>query len=97
MDYWGELFLNEGFASYMEDVGAQAVQPGFKYMDRFYVSDVIAGLSADSKNSTHPLASFDGALGHMHLQYVCQGHCSAHWKQFPRTDICVAPKGGGGF
>ena len=26
MEYWGELFLNEGFASYLEFVGAEAVQ-----------------------------------------------------------------------
>jgi hypothetical protein len=26
MEYWGELFLNEGFASYLEFIGAEAVQ-----------------------------------------------------------------------
>ena len=30
MEYWGELFLNEGFASYLEFIGAEAVQPGFR-------------------------------------------------------------------
>lgn len=60
MEYWGELFLNEGFASYMEFVGAEAAQPQYRYLDHFYVQDVIGGLAADSKNSSHPLASFSG-------------------------------------
>ena len=63
MEYWGELFLNEGFASYLEFIGAEAVQPRFRYLDRFYVDNTVGGLAADSKNSTHPLASFSG--GHL--------------------------------
>ena len=64
-EYWGELFLNEGFASYLEFVGAEAAQPAFSYLDRFYVDDTIVGLAADAKNSTHPLASFSGGSASM--------------------------------
>ncbi len=30
MEYWGELWLNEGFASYFEHAGASAAHPEFK-------------------------------------------------------------------
>ena len=36
-------------------------QPEFRYLDRFYVDNVVGGLSADVLNSSHPLASFAGA------------------------------------
>ena len=40
MRWWTDLWLNEGFASYMEYLGVDAVQPHFKIMDQFVINDL---------------------------------------------------------
>jgi len=37
---WTDLWLNEGFASYVEYLGVEAVHPEFKVMEQFVTSDV---------------------------------------------------------
>lgn len=60
-DYWGELWLNEGFATYFEHYAATAAQPTYRYYDTFFASDASYGLLMDAKNiSTHPLATLQG-------------------------------------
>ncbi|KAL4447646.1 hypothetical protein ABPG75_004865 [Micractinium tetrahymenae] len=56
MDYWGELWLNEGFASYFEFVGATAAEPGGEFFSTFYSSSLPIALYFDSKKSSHALS-----------------------------------------
>ncbi|KAK9845543.1 hypothetical protein WJX84_010042, partial [Apatococcus fuscideae] len=58
MEYWGELWLNEGFATYFEDLGATAARPAYLYKDYFFDEKETAALEADAlTTSNHPLAT----------------------------------------
>ena len=60
-DYWGELWLNEGFATYFENYGATAARPEYRFFDTFYATQASLGQIVDAKNvSTHPLATITG-------------------------------------
>lgn len=60
-DYWGELWLNEGFATYFENYGATAARPEFRFYDTFYADQSSYGQLVDAKNvSTHALATITG-------------------------------------
>ncbi|KAI3429433.1 hypothetical protein D9Q98_005527 [Chlorella vulgaris] len=56
MEFWGELWLNEGFASYFEYLGATAAHPDNSYWSTFYSDNLPAALYFDSKESSHPLS-----------------------------------------
>lgn len=61
MKDWGELWLNEGFATYFENVGASIVRPDFAYYETFYSDLATSALEEDSyPKSTHPLATLSG-------------------------------------
>lgn len=58
MEYWGELWLNEGFATYFEDLGATAARPTYLYKDYFYDEKETAAFDADAlTTSNHPLST----------------------------------------
>ncbi len=76
-DYWGELWLNEGFATYFENYGATAARPEYRFFDTFYATQASLGQIVDAKNvSTHPLATITG----VYLQpFAAAGHCMHPW------------------
>jgi len=55
MKWWDGLWLNEGFASWMQTFAADAVFPEWQMWTSFVVDDQAAALTADALTSSHPI------------------------------------------
>jgi len=56
MEWWTDLWLNEGFASYTEYVGTDFVSPETAILDRFVLEALQPALGYDSLESSHPIS-----------------------------------------
>jgi aminopeptidase N len=54
--WWSDLWLNEGFASYVEYLGVEAVAPEMKLLQQFVVNDMQAVMRVDALETSHPIS-----------------------------------------
>lgn len=57
VDWWNDLWLNEGFASYVEFLGADYAEPTWNLKDLIVLNDVYRVMAVDALTSSHPLSS----------------------------------------
>ena len=54
--WWTDLWLNEGFASYVEYLGVEAVQPELKLLEQFVYLDLQSVFRIDALETSHPIS-----------------------------------------
>ena len=56
MKWWSDLWLNEGFATYMENIGSDLVEPEWSMMDQFLVDVLQTAFAEDQSRYSHPIS-----------------------------------------
>ncbi|NWW23793.1 AMPN Aminopeptidase, partial [Falcunculus frontatus] len=54
--WWNDLWLNEGFASYVEYLGADSAEPSWNIKDLMVLNELHAVMATDALASSHPLS-----------------------------------------
>ena len=56
MKWWDDLWLNEGFASFVEFLGVDRIFPEWNMMDQFVLSKTQSALRTDALSTSHPIS-----------------------------------------
>uniref|UniRef100_A0A674H3P1 Aminopeptidase n=1 Tax=Taeniopygia guttata TaxID=59729 RepID=A0A674H3P1_TAEGU len=54
--WWNDLWLNEGFASYVEYLGADSAEPSWNIKDLMVLNELHAVMATDALANSHPLS-----------------------------------------
>lgn len=57
MKWWNDLWLNEGFASYLEYIGVDSLFPEWHMMEQFIIEKTQPALALDALTSSHPVSA----------------------------------------
>ncbi|XP_070819161.1 aminopeptidase Ey-like [Chaetodon trifascialis] len=57
MSWWNDLWLNEGFATYVSYLGAHEAEPDWNMKDLIVLNEIIHVMAVDALASSHPLSS----------------------------------------
>ena len=55
MEWWTHLWLNEGFANFMQHVGTDDFEPKYEVWSQFLTDAVIVALYMDALDNSHPI------------------------------------------
>lgn len=55
MEFWNDLWLNEGFASYIQYKGTEQVFPDWGMREQFLIDDFYRVVTIDASMATHPI------------------------------------------
>ncbi|KAL1122590.1 hypothetical protein AAG570_002920 [Ranatra chinensis] len=56
MRWWNDLWLNEGFASFLEYLAVDHLKPGWNMMEQFVLEKTQPGLNLDALTNSHPIS-----------------------------------------